>query len=76
MNTNPAIKLVRDDFFDDTAWERIARADAYRFSLRVAKQGGCAASGLQTLRQMMRGNALEAVAAARLAKARKLRLAA
>lgn len=69
-------KITRDDFFADNAWDRVCRAGAYRFAHHVAKQGGCDARGLRTLREMMRGNAKEAVASVRKNKARALRLAA
>ena len=63
-------KITRADFYDDIAWVCVNRASAYRYSVRVAKQNGCGARGLRTLREMMRGNAKEAVALVRKAKAR------
>ena len=70
-------KLTRADFLnDEIAYACTARASAYSFAARVAKDGGCNATGVRLLRSMMRANALEAVADARRAKARALRLAA
>lgn len=74
--TAAATKIIKADFYDDRAWDHLCRAGAYRFSIRIAKQGGCDANGLRILREMMRRNATEAVVAARRAKARTLRIAA